>query len=296
MLVHEERVDDLDQRLGGARVDRSTAYVVAIPGYRPVGRDYGGGLGDDVFELADEAAVPADRYVSVVSYPDVSPAESMCGQRTAIDSRLTWGRCETEPNGLVYRDNGIHHGYQVAVGERHVSIAGSPSVPRDLLRAGATSIRPATTAELSGDPPTGEVYAVTIPGYLGKPTGIPRGMLYEPVDGAGGGAQSVSVQLDVAFGDLETFCRDARECATEGTGPTYARQEHTHGYAMRREDVTVIVVGGLRVDRALLRQAALDARPATYDELFLNLSPAPTKTRLDRILDWLRSRGKQSRG
>jgi hypothetical protein len=77
-------------------------------------------------------------------------------------------------------------------------------------------------------------------------------------------------------------------CTPDGPGVTYVRMEDKHGYRVRRDQVDVEVFGGLRVDKALLRQAALAARPATDDELRRVLPPLKPSTPVDRLRRWLR--------
>lgn len=62
-----------------------------------------------------------------------------------------------------------------------------------------------------------------------------------------------------------------------------------HLYLSGHGSLEVTVTGGLGVDRALLRDAALSARRATDDELTAMLPPAPpppTTTVMDRARIW----------
>ncbi|WP_432974385.1 hypothetical protein [Dactylosporangium sp. CA-233914] len=284
--------EDLDARLRAAGLSRDTAYVVAIPGYAP-DRDFGHGLGVGSFRPADPAKIPPDRYISITATDQAMTGEQLCGQVTAQDSRLAWGDCTVEDGGLVYRHNEIQHGYQVTAGRYYVTVLGTPGVSHDALRAAVTSLHPATAAELG---PAGasltDVYAATVPGYTGQPMGIPPGMLYAPSDLTGGGALSVGIELRVSGARSGDLCFGTDECAADGPDLTYFRRHEQQGYVMHRGSVDVAVLGGLRVDRALLRQAVLDARPATDDELRRGLSVAPPRapsTGLDRFRQWLRS-------
>ncbi|BCJ73323.1 hypothetical protein CS0771_28670 [Catellatospora sp. IY07-71] len=155
---------ELDSRLLAEGVYRDSAYAVAIPGYRPTDRDYGGGVGGGEFQPVDPAAIPAPKFISVVAYRQVFPNEQLCGQPTAIDSNLYQGGCAKEPGGLVYRHNEIMHGYQVRIGQRYVEVHGTPGVPHELLRQAARSLRPATEADLDGDfEPTADAEAPVTP-------------------------------------------------------------------------------------------------------------------------------------
>lgn len=289
VVLRHESPDELEERLVANGVDRETTYAVAIPGYLPTdGRDYGNGLGGASFYPENPDAVPPDRYITITAYDRVILGEQMCGQPTAQDSRLTWGSCTAEADGLVYRHNEIEHGYQVPVGHLYVTVVGTPAVDHDLLRAAALSLHMATADELGGHrEQTGEYYTAAVPGYIGQVTGIPPGMLYAPADHIGNGAQSVSISLHVTYAASDSICFRTTEC-TPDAGLTYVRNEDTHGYVIRRDEVNVQVLGGLRVDKTLLRQAALNARPATDEELRRALPPLKPRSLADRLRQWLR--------
>ncbi|MEW9547155.1 hypothetical protein [Nonomuraea sp. NPDC050783] len=292
VLLRRESPDEFPARLAAAGVRGETAYVVAIPGYRPVDdRGYGKGLGSGGFLPADPKAIPPDRHVTITAHDRLVPGERMCGQRNAQDSLLTWGSCEVEPDGLVYRHNEIQHGYQVRAGRRHVTVIGTPAVDRGLLRAAARGLHLATARELGGSglEQTGDYYAARIPGYRGQPAGAPPGMIYAPADRTGNGARTVMVTLYVTYAAGEDVCFDTVACAPDAGGLTYVRRRDTHGYVIRRGQVNVRVEGGLRTGRALLRQAALDARPATEEELRRALPPPEPHGPVERFRHWLRS-------
>ena len=290
VVLRHEPPDEFEGRLATNGVHRETAYVVGIPGYLPNNdRDYGNGLGGGTFYPENPDVVPPDLYITITAYDRVIPGEQMCGQPTAQDSRLMWGSCTVEPGGLVYRHNEIVRGYQVPVGDLYVTVVGTPAVDHDLLRAAALSLHPATADELGGHhEQTGEYYAAAIPGYVGQVTGIPPGMLYTPADHTANGSQMVSISLYVTYAASDTICFGTTECTPDGAGLTYVRNEDTHGYVARRDEVNVRVLGGLRVDKTLLRQAALDARPATDDELRRALPPLEPSNLVDRLRQWLR--------
>jgi hypothetical protein len=289
MVLRHESPGEFDNRLAAARVHRETAYAVAIPGYLPADRDYGNGFGGGSFQPRNPSAIPPDRYITIIAYDRLLPGEQMCGQPTAQDSRLIWGDCAVEPGGLVYRHNVIEHGYQVPVGQVYVTVVGTAAVEHDLLRAAALSLHLATDAELAGQAKqTGEYFAAHVPGYVGQVTGIPPGMQYAPADHTGSGGQSVSITLYVSYGGTDSICFGRTQCTPDGPGVTYIRMDDQHGYAVRHDQVEVQVMGGLRVDKALLRQAALDARPATDDELRRVVPPLKPFTPVDRLRHWLR--------
>ncbi|MFI9589214.1 hypothetical protein [Nonomuraea sp. NPDC052265] len=288
-VLRQEPPDELEARLAARSVHRETAYVVAIPGYRPDDNAYGGGLGGSGFAPANPASVPPDRYITIAAYDRLMVGEDMCGQPTALDAHLPVGSCTAEPGGLVYRRGPVEHGYQVRVGRRYVAVVGSAAVGHALLRSAARSLRPATARELGDQEQTGDYYAAKIPGYTPQLTGIPAGLIYTPADHTGNGAQTVRITMYVSYAGGEDVCFLTKECTPAGSGLTYVRKEDTHGYAVRRGTVTVQVLGGLRVDARLLRQATLDARPATDDELRRALPPLEPSTGLDRFRRWLRA-------
>lgn len=290
VVLRHESPDELDARLAANSVYRQTAYAVAIPGYLPTDQpNYGNGRGGGSFHPTNPDAVPPDRYITITAHDRVIPGAQMCGQPTADDSHLTWGTCTVEPNGLVYRHNEIEHGYQVPVDHLYVTVVATPAVDHDMVRAAALSLHQATVDELGGHPAqAGEYYAATVPGYIRQVTGIPPGMLYAPADHTGNGAQSVFISLSVGYAASDSICFRTIECTPDGAGLTYIRTDDAHGYVIRREQVDVRVVGGLRVDKTLLRQAALDARPATDAELRRALPPLKPRNPVDRLRLWLR--------
>ena len=152
------------------------------------------------------------------------------------------------------------------------------------MRAAALSLRAATVEELGGGrEQTGEYYAATVPGYVGQVTGSPAGMVYSPADHTGNGAQSVAISLYVTDAASDSICFDTTECTPDGADSTYVRHEDRHGYVVRRDAVNVRVLGGLLVDRTLLRKAAQEARPATDEELsriHATLGRDPNRTEL----------------
>ncbi|MBL7522530.1 hypothetical protein I6A84_31705 [Frankia sp. CNm7] len=290
VVLRQEPSDELDARLVTAGIYRETSYVVAIPGYLPVGgRDYGDRLGGGSFGPEDPGLVPPDLFITITAYPRDVLGEQMCGQPTAYDSRLTWGACTVEEDGLVYRHNEVAHGYQVPIDDRFVTVVGTPAVDHDLLRAAASSLHPAGADELVGaQVEAGAHYAAQVPGYVGQVTGPSPGVTYTPADRAGNGARSVAITLYVSYAAGEDICFRTTECTPRDAGLTYVRDEDTHGYVIRRGDVNVRVLGGPQVAKELLRQATLTARPATDEELRRILPPPRPHGRLERLRHWLR--------
>ncbi|MER7007292.1 hypothetical protein ABT297_30215 [Dactylosporangium sp. NPDC000555] len=299
VVLRREPPDDLEARLAANNVQRETSYAVAVPGYQPnAGRDYGNGLGGASFFPMHPDPEPPARYVTITVSDRLAPGEQLCGQPTAQDSQLASGDCTIEPNGLVYRHNPPLHGYQVPFARFFVTVAGTPTVGQDLLRAAALSLRPASADEMGGDrEDAGLFVAATIPGYTGRMTEAPPGMRYDPVDRTDSGGDT-GFTMEVTYADGNDICLAATECKPEGADLTYVRlrmlgpsNPETHGYVVRRGRVNVSVTGALRVDRTLLRQAALDARPATDDELRRALPPPRRQySRIDRLRERLRER------
>jgi hypothetical protein len=117
-------------------------------------------------------------------------------------------------------------------------------------------------------------WALAVPGYVpatddygdgfGGGTFSPSDPAALPPDSTGDAVWSVSVTLSA---DSQDPCLADAGCAPDGPGLTYVQRSGGHGYAIRHGAASVRVMGGRNVDRALLRKAALDARPATDAEL-----------------------------
>ena len=140
-------------------------------------------------------------------------------------------------------------------------------------------------------------YVVEVPGYrpmdtvygdrLGTGLFLPEDPAAIPPDHPGGGTYSVHISLVVYPVFADDFCFLA-ECSIESDGSTYVRRVDTHEYVIRHSEVHVHVIGGLLVDRALLREVALAARPATDEELLRALPPPPATGPLDILRRRLR--------
>jgi hypothetical protein len=103
--------------------------------------------------------------------------------------------------------------------------------------------------------------------------------VYEPADHSGNGHQAVHISLTTASGlDPAGACIGAIECTPDADGIVFLRYEDQHGYVAQHGQVNVTVLGGMLVDIGLLRQAAVDARAASDDEL-RSLVPAPPLAR-----------------
>lgn len=288
-ILRQESPEDLEARMSANGLSRETAYVVAIPGYSPINNTgYGERLGGGSFLPTDPADIPPDRYITITAHDSVTPGKQRCGQPVIRDGPLRRGSCTVEKDGLVHRHNSTEHGYQVSVDDVYVTVVGTPAVGHDRLRAAARSLHLATDDELGKThEQNGEYYAAAIPGYEGQSTGIPASIRYSPADHSGNGAHRVAITLRVTYSGDEV-CFSSTTCTPAGEGVTYLHREDEHGYMVRRAGVNVLVVGGLQVDKKLLRNAALDARPATDEELRRTLPPLEPRDYVDRLRQWLR--------
>jgi hypothetical protein len=206
---------------------------------------------------------------------------------TAQDSDLVGTDCTVESDGFVYRHSGLMHGYQVQVGDLAVVVAGSAAVDHQLLRNAALTLHLATAEDLGGNYEPGKYYVGDAPGYTGRVLGMPTGMIYEPTDHASG-LRGVFISLQAEYGGSRDVCFQVH-CEPEGNGLTYLRREDgTHAYVMRHGDINVVVTGGSLVDRSVLRQVALDSRPASDDELLRALKPPKATSLLGQLRRWLR--------
>ncbi|MGW0515958.1 hypothetical protein [Crossiella sp. NPDC003009] len=132
-----------------------------------------------------------------------------------------------------------------------------------------------------------QLFATELPGYRIRrdsagwrlaPPGEPRG------------AKDVEVTA-VPPGTATEACAASLECAEDAPGLRYQRTAGQHGYVHQRERLAVRVLGSLGVDRKLLREAALAARPATDAEL-LDILPPDRRHQpspLDRLRQFARS-------
>ncbi len=91
-------------------------------------------------------------------------------------------------------------------------------------------------------------------------------------------AAPLSVRIDLFVDWFDDPCVLAT-CTAHVDGLRLRRAGDMHGYVVRRGGTSVYAMGGVGVDLALLRRAALDARPVTDEELLRVLPPAPKKGR-----------------
>ncbi|GAB3839254.1 hypothetical protein GCM10027610_044660 [Dactylosporangium cerinum] len=178
----------------------------------------------------------------------------------------------------------MEHGYQVPAGPHLVVVSGTRSVPREQLRAAAATLRPLTQAEVgSYGSPGRAMFTVDVQGYSTHGQDAPPGIALESTDPA---ATPRSVRIEVTVDRLDFPCAPAT-CPADADGLQYREIQDLHGYLIRRGTVNVSVLGGVGVDRAVLRRAALDARPVTDEELLRVLPPVPQRQGpLQRLRDW----------
>ncbi|WP_328476197.1 hypothetical protein OHA21_21280 [Actinoplanes sp. NBC_00393] len=281
--------DEVAARLAAAGKDRASLYVMEIPGYVPNGDEYGERLGSRAFMPANSADIPAYRYADVAAYPRKPCAEPQPGQ---FGGRLEYTSCTTEADGYVYRHAEQIHGYEVRRGAVTVEVSGPLAVDRQVLREGARTARPATAADLKRLGRTGEkgLFMADIPGFRPDPI-LSEGVHFESLAG-GGGPAAVLIMLGTGQ-PVDQFCR-GRSCATEPGGLVYRSPvlsrapEDQSGYLITRGATTVQVTGGANVDRALLRDAVLAARPPTNDEILTGLPAPQGRGPIARWRGWLK--------
>jgi hypothetical protein len=281
--------DELTARIQLAGIDPDLVYVVEVPGYAPSDRAYGDRLGTGQFMPTDPAAIPPIQYVNIFGY-DAGyhrvPGGPGCGE-TVFDSPLATAECTVEPGGTVYRRGVIEHGYQVTVGDSTVDVVGSHAVERDLLRSAVRSVRAGTPADLPNHLGAGPFFVADVPGFRAQPIGIPPGVQYLRADHTSGD-RSVQITVFAVRTDQGDACFMST-CRPEGTDLIYLRRDDVHGYVHHRGQAIVTAEGGVSVDRDLLRNVALTARPATDAELIRALPAPPPRDRFDRLRAWLRS-------
>ncbi|MGX6604731.1 hypothetical protein ACWKSP_21755 [Micromonosporaceae bacterium Da 78-11] len=288
--------DEVTARLEAAGRTRQSIYVVRIAGYGPgtSGETYGTSpLLDGHYLPTDPAAIPPYRYVDVIGYRRTTVEPGGYGV-TAVGSYLAHAVCTAEPDGLTYRSGNDVHGYEVRRGGWTVVVSGNTAVDRDALRAGARTAHRADATELAALKRHGDVFVAALPGYRVQPVGEPPGMQYEP-QGHNGGPESVQITVDASGGTETGFCQGAT-CTPADDGLTYLVRDDpqqpppTHGYLLTRDGTTVRVIGGLGVDKDLLRRTVLQARPATDQELVRGLPAPRDRTVVQRFRGWLKAR------
>ena len=183
---------------------------------------------------------------------------------------------------LDYRRGVVQHGYQVIVGQSIVVVAGPLVVDQKVLRAAAAKVRPATPAELNVLGFPGEDCCHRRgPGLRGPRPRHPARVTLEPSDlAAAPQSMLIDVFVDSSQDPSAAPWRPARRTAMAWGTP---HRGHARLRRAPRRPRRVRPMGGVGVDRALLRRAALDARPVTDEELLRSLPPVPSKGPLDRL-------------
>jgi hypothetical protein len=263
--------DELSQRLDLARLDRELLYVVSIPGYRPSDDMFGDDLGTGTFMPKDPLAIPGLRWITIIAFDRATAVQQSGGCGEGVPgSVLERAACTTEPDGWIHRRTGVEHGYQVLVGAHLVVVSGTQAVPREVLRGVAGAVRRVRPEDGFGA--AGQVlFTADVPGYGMYGHDAPPGIMLQSTDPH---ATPQSVRIEVTVDRLADPCAPAT-CPADSDGLRYRQIQDLHGYVIRRGTVNVSVLGGVGVDRAVLRRAALDARPVTDEELLRALPPAP---------------------
>ncbi len=268
--------DEVDVRLAAADLDRGTVFVTDIPGYHRVPYQ-------SVMEPDDPRSVPPERYVTLYAYPDDQTGD--CAPGNPHDDVTPVSPCTVERPGLTYTVGVTHHQYFHRRGTLLLRIVGSIAVERDVLRDAVLTARPTANPG---------VHTTDIDGYEVVVQSEQHGTLFEPEDKTQlPSAKRVEVHASPGSeaGDCAAFRNSTTpspylECVDERPGLYYRRLDDKHLYLARHGSVEVRVMGGLGVDRDVLRDAAVSARPATDDELMTILPPAPppgTLSVVDRL-------------
>jgi hypothetical protein len=255
---------EANARVQAAGRDRSEFVVTQIPGYHAVRQ-----VGAWQLEPDDPAAIPPPRYITLYTSLDDPTPDCEFNPR---DSELQGFPCTVERPGLTYIKAVAAHGYFLRTGSTLLQIVGSPAVDQTMLRDAVLRAAP------SADP---AFYTVDIPGYTSMKTGIRQGISFQFADQTQIPAARY-VELAVTKGSTAGQCAVFEhsgylECVGERPDLFYRRLTDKHVYLHQRGGVEVRVLGGLGVDRNLLRDAALAARPATDEELLTMLPPAPNR-------------------
>lgn len=265
--------NELDARLAAARVDRGTVFVAQIPGYHRVPQ-----LNALVLVPDDPQSVPPPRFISLYAYPDDPTGDCQADPRDT-DHNLSGFPCTVEQPGLTYTPGAAEHQYVYRKGTLRLRIVGTIAVDRDVLRDAIRSARPTAVPE---------VYTTDVEGYEAVPLAGPAGTLLQVKDMtqvAYAKQVEVSASPVAHAGECAEFQKSGAsssgflECVTERPGLSYQRLADQHLYYAQHGSVEVRVTGGLGVDRDLLRDAAVSARPATDEELLATLPPGPTARR-----------------
>jgi hypothetical protein len=259
--------DDLDARLAAASLDRDEMFVADIPGYHRVPQQR-------TMEPDDPGVIPPDRNASLYAYPDDPTGDC---QPHPDDTVLAGSPCTVEQPGLTYTLGAVSHEYFHRKGTVLLRLVGTLTVSRDVLRDAILNARPTTTPG---------IYTTDIDGYEATELGGPPGMQFLPADKSQvPGAMYVEVSAS-RVPEAATCVAMYPDCVEERPGLYYHRLVDTQVYFARHGSLEVRVIGGLGVDRNLLRDAALSARPATDEELMTMLPPAPPparKTFMERL-------------
>ena len=269
---------ELDTRLAAADVDRGEIFVTQIPGYHRV--QY-----QPTMEPDDPRSTPPERYLSLVAYPGDPTPDCLPNPN---DTMLAGSPCTVEQPGLTYTVGVTTHQYFYRKGTMLLQLVGSIAVDRDLLRGAIL------TAVPTADP---AIYTTEVDGYEATMQGMPPGTQFVPTDKTQVPMATyveVSASRVPQAGGCAAFQNSGTpspylECVAESPDLHYERMADKHVYYAQHGSTEVRVIGGLDVDRDVLRHAAVSARPATDDELMTRLPPANTPapaTFMDRLKEF----------
>jgi hypothetical protein len=251
------RPDELDTRLAAANLQRGEVFVADVPGYHRVPRQL------SMMEPDDPRSIPPNRYLTLVAHLDDTTGDC---QPHPSDTVLAGAPCTVEQPGLTYTLGVTTHQYFYRQGTVLLQVVGPLAVERAVLRDAIRTARP--TAEPG-------IYTSDVDGYEAMKGGAPLGMAFHPNDKTQlPTAKYLEVSASrVPEADTCATFQDAGvasqylECVVERPGLHYQRMTDKHVYFAQHGALEVRVTGGLGVDRNLLRDAAVSARPATDEEL-----------------------------
>jgi hypothetical protein len=255
---------EVNFRAAAAGRDRGDFFVTQVPGYH-----IGWQSGRFQLDPDDPAIIPLARDITLYTSLDDPTPDCAFNPR---DPELQGHTCIVERPGLTYTKAVDAHGYFLRAGTTLIEIVGSPAVDQNLLRDAVLRAVPG---------PDPAIYTVDIPGYTSMKAGPRPGISFQQADKTQlPYARHVEIEVTryPSAGQCAVF-PDSQylECVDEHPGLAYWRLTDKQMYVSQRGPVEVRVIGGLGVDRNLLRDAALASRPATDDELLTMLPPAPDR-------------------
>lgn len=257
---------ELHDRLAAASgyVQRESFLVARVPGYHPLPDQHFWQLVPD-----ERGAYTASVDVRLSWEPDKANIPD-CDPYLTYEDAPT---CEVERPGLSYLlEKDRHTYYHRAFGQRFV-LSGPTLVDRAALREAMLAVRPG-----EGE----STYVTTVPEYTLEGVS-PMGAGFSPNDKTVlPGARNILFRTGPQANEGEDFSHPVQQ-EVESPVLRYERFTNEHRYVRLVNGVELSVKGGMAVSRDVLRTAALDARPATDDELLEVLPPVP-RSQKDRTV------------